>query len=137
MSDVGSIHATLSEPRFLKGKDAQKPVDVSSHLTYTVFAPRPSLGGDQVDHGDANLLQFPRETKVEVGAIRENRKRGPAFHSSPDQLSKLTVNVGNVRDHLCQAHHRKTGCVYHRFHAGSLHTRSGAAEEPEIRPYFG
>lgn len=76
VADVGGGDAVGAEERLLEGEDHEQVVDDAAHEGKAILAPRPDLGGDQVDDGNPTLFQLFGDTKVEVGAVGEDGQAG-------------------------------------------------------------
>ena len=84
MAHIIHLHAPLGVEVLLKRKDHQHAVNGLLHLFHPTAAPSPHLRADQVEHGNAERLQFYGQPKIEVRKVQQDCQRAavwPALRS--------------------------------------------------------
>lgn len=128
VSDVGGAHAALAEIGFFKREDAQEVVE-GTELADAVLAPRPNLGGDEIDDRYALSAEFAGEAEVEVWGVGEDGEVGALGGGGTVELTKLAVDAGDVAEHLDEPDDIEVGGIDDGADACGAHAWTGAAEE--------
>ena len=112
----------------------KKPVDDAAHDFDPAFAPSPDLGRHEINHRDAQPLEFAGGAQVKIRRIGENGQGRFALGGGADQLAEATPDAGQMRDHFDDSDYGEILGSNHRVDARCAQMRSGAAEEAGIGP---
>lgn len=133
MSDIHCRNPPGPEELFLKGKDAEQPIDDSAHDLGSPLPPGPDLGCHQVGHRNSHAAQPPGHPEVKIGRIRKNGEFRPARPGSLDKAPELLVNAGDMVNDLNQPDYRQALPPDDGLHSRFPQTGTRAAEEVEVR----
>ncbi len=117
----------LVEVRFER-QDHQHPRHVAHDLPHPVRAPSPDAGADEVRDRNLQRAKLPRQPQVEVGAVDQQRRRGPAVAGGVAERIHRIQDARQRRQHLGHAHHRELLGVDQRFESLRAHPRAARAE---------
>ncbi len=96
MADVRGGDAVFAKEALLKRKDAEQMLERLAHGADAASAPGPGLGGDQVHHRDAGIVEFAGEAQVKIGTVGKNGEIRVALPGRADKLAELAVDPRNM-----------------------------------------
>jgi len=136
MAHVGGGESALLEERFLEGKDYVEVIDGLAHGGDPAFAPGPDLGGDEIEHGDAQAAGVPGEAEMESREIDQDDGVRPAFPPGLGGQPADPENLGQVLDHFHEADQGQAGQGIEDFDAGGFHFGAAESREMEAGEYL-
>src|SRR4029077_14111996 len=123
MSDISGRHAASLKKLLLKGEDTEKTLDRLAHAVDPAFAPRPSLGSNQINHRHAAQLQLLCEPQVEIGRVGQDRELRLFLWNRIDQLAELAPDARDVDQHLHQSQYGDGAHIDDGAYSSGLHPR--------------
>src|SRR5206468_3124107 len=103
VADEGDFDAMLPIERLLEGEDDNHLADIFLHELDAVLLPRPELGADKEDDGDAEPMELFGEFEVNVREVDEDRDIGPVLADGGFEAAEFSIDAGQVADHFCDA----------------------------------
>ena len=116
-------HAAFAIDRLFERKDHQHEIRELADGLDPLGAPGPDLRADVVDDRNAERLDAPRQTKVEIGKIDDDERVGPVGARPRDELAESGIRARNLPDRFRQPRHREVAIVL----------EEGAARGRELR----
>ena len=117
----------------LEGEDDEHAIDALLNPTEASSLPGPELGANEVDDGDAALLEFSGEAEVDVGEVDEDGDVGFLLADGADEFAILAVDIGGVTEDFGDAHVGDVFGAYDSLLSGGLHLGAAEAEEAGVR----
>ncbi len=134
VADITDGNLVFPEKGFFEGEDAEKLVDDAPHGFDPALPPRPDLGGDQVDDGDALFFESGGDAEVEIGRVGEDGEGGFARLRGGDEFLEAAPDARQVFDDLDESDDGEIFGADDGFDAGGAHFGASAAEEVAIGP---
>jgi len=123
------VDAALAVELFFEGEDDEHLVDALLHPAEAAALPRPELGRDEPDDGDAGAGEVFGEAEVDVGEVDEDGDVGAVALDAGDEFPVAGVDAGDVAEDFGDAHDGNVFGADDAGLAGLLHVRAAEAGE--------
>ncbi len=120
----------------LERKDGEHAADISLDRLDAPLFPRPDLGRDIVEHGNAGLGRGLGHLEIERGIVDEYQAVGPALEQLPPRRREVREYLAEMAEHLAEAHESHVAVVDYRGDGGRGR-HPVAAEKGETRVAVG
>src|ERR1035438_2319057 len=113
MANIPGVDAVRSKEIRLEWENTEQLVDVLLHGGQTALPPGPNLRRYQIDHGNSQALQTPRQPQMEIRAIGQDGDIWALHFRGVDQLPILAINARDMRDNFHQTHYGDASRIHH------------------------
>ena len=121
MTDETRIDLIALIDRRLHRKQTEHAIGALTDLGGAFLTPGPDRRADVVHGTQATAFQPTLQAKIEVGRIDAHHQVGLPLQQALAQLAPQTQQIGQVLEHLDQAHHRQPFAVVPGRHPGPPH----------------
>jgi hypothetical protein len=117
-------HAGIPVELLLERQDREHSTHAAGHLPDTAAPPRPELGRDEVDDGDAGTAGDARQPQVELRKIDHDERARPLLDEPGLEQPIGTVQPRDAAERFARADHGMAAHVGDDLHARGGHART-------------